>query len=200
MISWQKLKRWLMFNLFYFGKPAWDTGVSPPELINFLDGIPPGRALDVGCGTGTNLLTMAERGWDVTGLDFAWLSVLKARRKMHQAGFSARVFQRDVTNDLDLDELFDFVLDIGCFHGLSPKGRRQYIKNLDRWLKPGGTYLLYAHKKRSPGSFYGIGEANLDAFQDFLTLTWRSDGDELRPDGGGGFPALWARFRRPDPA
>jgi cyclopropane fatty-acyl-phospholipid synthase-like methyltransferase len=198
MIFWQKIKRWLAFNLRYFGNPAWDTGVSPPELIAVLDSLRPGNALDVGCGTGTNLLTMAERGWDVTGLDFVWLSVLKARRKIHQAGYEACVLNRDVTGSLALDEPFDFVLDIGCFHALIPEDRRQYRKNLDRWLKPGGTYLIYAHNKRSPESSRGIQEADITDFQSFLTLVWRSDGEEARPDGGGGFPALWSRFQKPD--
>ncbi len=198
MIFWQKIKRWLAFNLRYFGKPAWDTGVSPPELIAVLDSLQPGRALDVGCGTGTNLLTMVEKGWDVTGLDFVWLSVLKARRKIHQAGYEARVLNRDVTGSLALDEPFDFVLDIGCFHALIPEDRRQYRENLDCWLKPGGTYLIYAHNKRSPESSRGIKEADITDFQSFLDLVWRSDGEEACPDGGGGFPALWARFQKPN--
>ncbi len=161
MNTWDKIQRWLMFNLLYFGRPAWDTGISPPELIELLDQVSPGHVLDVGCGTGTNLLTMAERGWQVTGLDFAWLSVLKARRKLRRAGCPARVLRRDVTDDLDLGNSYNLVLDMGCFHGLSPDGRLQYRENLNRWLKPGGTYLLYAHKRRSSQSNYGVDERDL---------------------------------------
>jgi SAM-dependent methyltransferase len=198
MIFWQRIKRWLAFNLRYFGRPTWDTGISPPELIEVLDSLRPGHALDVGCGTGTNLLTMAERGWEVTGMDFVWLSVLKARCKIRRAGVTARVLHRDVTGNLALDGTYDFILDIGCYHALFPEGRKQYRENLDRWLKPGGTYLIYAHNKRSPSASRGIQEADLIGFQSFLDLIWRSDGDESRPDGGGGFPALWARFKKPD--
>jgi SAM-dependent methyltransferase len=123
MTAWEKFRRWLMYNLLYVGRPAWDTGVSPSELIELLDQTPPGIALDVGCGTGTNLLTMAEKGWQVTGLDFAWLSVLQARWKLRKAGINARVCQRDVSERLDLVGPFDLVLDIGCFHSLSSMGR-----------------------------------------------------------------------------
>ena len=46
--------RRIFFELRYLlGDVPWDTGVSPPELLDFLDRHPPGRALDLGCGTGT---------------------------------------------------------------------------------------------------------------------------------------------------
>lgn len=76
-----KIRRWIRFNLLSLGRPPWDTGVSPTELNAYLSSNEPGRALDVGCGTGTNLLTMAQKGWEVVGMDIAWLSVVRARRK-----------------------------------------------------------------------------------------------------------------------
>jgi len=45
------LKRWLVFNLAYFRHPRWETGLVPPEVIQYADAHAPGRALDVGCGT-----------------------------------------------------------------------------------------------------------------------------------------------------
>jgi len=71
----EKIKRWIIQNLFYLGDNPWDTGVSPPELKAFLNAAEPGYALDVGCGTGTNLITMAEYGWEVVGLERHLFSV-----------------------------------------------------------------------------------------------------------------------------
>ena len=61
-------RRWL-FNLWYFQRPPWDSGISPPELMEFIRSSQPGRALDLGCGTGTNIITLAKNGWQVTGVE-----------------------------------------------------------------------------------------------------------------------------------
>jgi SAM-dependent methyltransferase len=191
-----KLTRWIRFNLFYLGKPPWDTGVSPPELINFIESALPGRALDVGCGTGTNLVTMASYGWRVVGVDLAWLSVLKARKKLRQADLDGQVRHGDVTGCLRLAGAFDLVLDIGCYHSLSIGDRETYRQKLMRWLSPGATYLLYAHRQTSPTDSHGVSEVDLDLFSRFLNLQWREDSDERRPDGGGGRSATWVQFKQ----
>lgn len=192
-----KLSRWIRFNLFYLGKPPWDTGISPPELTEFLQtASPPGRALDVGCGTGTNLLTMVTYGWGVVGVDLAWISVLKARAKLKEAGMMGRVIHGDINGRLDLRSSFDLVLDIGCYHSLSATARETYRQKLTRWMNPGGAYLLYAHRQTSPTNSHGVSQDDFSLFSRFLDLQWREDSAERRPDGGGGRPATWVLFTR----
>jgi len=76
----------------YFGQPPWDTGISPPELLEFIRTHNPGRAIDLGCGTGTNVITLVNAGWDVTGVDFAPRAIKIARRKLSLACVEANLY------------------------------------------------------------------------------------------------------------
>src|SRR5262252_7149723 len=62
----------------------WDTGVPEPMLIQVVESgvLPVGRALDVGCGTGTNAIWLAQHGYEVLGVDLAPLAIEKARAKL----------------------------------------------------------------------------------------------------------------------
>jgi SAM-dependent methyltransferase len=139
--------RRLMFNVMYrAGTPRWDTNVTPPELVALVERLPAGRALDLGCGTGTNAIYLAERGWDVVGVDFVGKAIAAARRKAAAAGVKIDFRQGDVTRLESLEPPFDLAVDIGCFHGMQEDRRTAYATGLRRLLRPGGTYLLYAFK------------------------------------------------------
>lgn len=129
---------------YWTGRAPWDTGITPPEVIDFLQRTPPGQALDLGCGTGTNAITLAQRGWQVTGIDFSERALRTARRKARQANVSVRFLRRDVTRLEDLAGPFDFALDLGCFHSLDRSARPGYVFALARLLRPGAVSMLYA--------------------------------------------------------
>lgn len=194
MHSGRDLLRRLFFRLMYFRRPPWDTGVSPPELLEFLESRPPGRALDLGCGTGTNVITMAQHGWQVTGMDFVPRAISRARRKAYQAGVHADLLTGDVTRLERVHGAFDFALDMGCYHSLSRTGRRSYRENLDRRLKPGGEYLLYGFLNTSGDpEDMGIGPPDLSAFSSLFRLVTREDGSE-----GGRRPSTWLHYQKAD--
>ncbi len=119
----QAFFRRMSFNLWYFRRPPWDTGITPPELMAFVASRPSGRALDLGCGTGTNAITLAQYGWQVTGIDFAMKAIRLARRKAIKASVVIDFHVGDVTRLEGITGLFDLVLDIGCFHSLTPEGK-----------------------------------------------------------------------------
>ena len=143
--------RRLWFDLWYWlpRRPRWDTGVTPPELERFVGSHPPGRALDLGCGTGTNVVYLARHGWDAAGVDFAGRAIAKARRRARDAGVACTLFVGDVTR-LSVAGPFDLALDIGCLHSIAASGRAGYAAGLAGVMRSGGTYLLYAFAPGGP--------------------------------------------------
>ena len=90
-------------------------------------GVPFGRALDLGCGTGAHTIELAGRGWQATGIDMVPRAVQMARQRAAAAGAGngVRFIRGDVTA-LEASEAgtgFSFLLDVGCFHGLSDSQR-----------------------------------------------------------------------------
>jgi SAM-dependent methyltransferase len=143
--------RRLWFSLWYWlpRPPRWDTGVTPPELERFIGSHPPGRALDLGCGTGTNVVYLARHGWEAAGVDFAGRAIAKARRRARDAGVACTLVVGDVTR-LSFAGPFDLALDIGCLHSIAASGRAAYAAGLGRVMRSGGTYLLYAFAPGGP--------------------------------------------------
>lgn len=186
------LLRRLSYNLWYYFHPPWDTGVSPPELMDFIKSRPPGRALDLGCGTGTNVITLAQHGWQATGVDFARRAIKVGRRKVRQSGVEVDLRQGDVTEAGAVEGLYDLILDLGCFHSLTLEGRQGYLRNVERLLDQEGTYLLYVFLRESGGGLSpGVAEAELAAFPPTLQLTARQDSPDSR-----GRPSAWLTFRK----
>ena len=147
-------RRWFFTLSYWLGRAPWDTGISPPELVRTVEGagpewLAPGRALDLGCGTGTNSLYLARHGWEVTGIDFAAPAIVSARRKRAQAGAltgTTRFLRGDVTHleRLALSGSYSLIFDLGCFHGLAPEGRPDYAAGVARVSAPGTLLLMYA--------------------------------------------------------
>lgn len=157
-------QRWLFELRYFLRRTPWDTAVTPPEVIAFLRHHPPGRALDLGCGTGTNAITLTQRGWQVTGVDFSMTAIWIARRRARRAGVQVDLRVGDVTDLSHLDGPFNYALDIGCLHAVDPAGRESYAAGLERLVRPGGHYMLYAWLPRSwNGSTRGINQDQVTA-------------------------------------
>lgn len=123
---------------------VWHFSTLSPELLAALeDGWlePPGRALDLGCGLGTELAQLARRGVPLTvGVDRSAVALRRARDR-HPA---VRFVRADVTELPFRGRSFDLALDRGCFHYLPAGLRRRYAAEVLRVLRPGGRFLLRA--------------------------------------------------------
>lgn len=194
-----QLIHWLRYVALYHQSPRWDKGVSPPELMAFIDQHQPGNALDMGCGTGTNLVTLARHGWEVVGIDFVPKAVRSARRKVKEENLKGKLILGDVLKTQPIAKDFDLVLDIGCFHSQAPQKRSLYLNNVNNYLKPGGFYLLYAHTAFDDQADHGILRDDLDLLSNLFELQALHETKE-RHEGQSSLsrPSLWGLYLKPN--
>lgn len=184
--------RWKFEWLYYWGLTPWDTQKTPPEVMEFIAHHPPGKALDLGCGTGTNALTLARHGWQVTGVDFSAQAIHKARQKASINNLKVKFYIGDVTDLSFLPDYYDYALDIGCLFTLNKKDRVKYVTNLNRLLRPGGWYMLYAWLPRIwRGKIWGISPIEICSLMNAnFIMTRQVIGEEK------GHPSAWYWFQR----
>ncbi|MFZ1043425.1 MAG: class I SAM-dependent methyltransferase [Anaerolineales bacterium] len=183
------LLRRIHFNFWYFRRPPWDSGISPPELFDFISKHPAGRAIDLGCGTGTNVITLVQNGWQAVGIDFAPRAIQIAKRKIKNANIQADLRVSDATQLNGIDGPFDLALDMGCFHGI--KKRKGYLTQLHRVLAVNGYWLMYGILK-SPQLGHGLVAADIELIQaQRFRLIWRKDGADKRER-----PSAWFLFQK----
>ena len=147
----------LAYRIMYrAGFMPWEQEEPLPDLVDLVDGpeaLTPGRALDIGCGTGRNAAFCARRGWEVTGVDDVPLALKRAREHIDGAGLEnvgVRLVEADIAGDADLGSGYSLLLDIGCLHGLTDRQLQRAAANLDRAAVPGATLLMFAIARGGP--------------------------------------------------
>ncbi len=128
--------------------PAHVTGHYLRKRVAWIsDNCPPGRALDVGCGTGALAQRLSEAGWEVSGIDPSqgMLDVLAERAP----GVKAR---RASGTDLPYpDASFDLTLSVAAMHHIAaPDAVRRTLAEMVRVTVPGGRIVIWDHNPANP--------------------------------------------------
>ena len=128
------------------GETPWDSGRASTNLMRVLadQRIAPCRALEIGCGTGTNAIYLAEWGFSVTAVDISPLAIEAAKTKVADTEVKVDFRQADLTQDPDVGGPFDFVFDRGVYHTLREDHLRALLALLDRVTNPGALYVVLA--------------------------------------------------------
>lgn len=101
----------------------------------------PGRALDIGCGTGSFSVYMAKQGFNVTGLDMFPRALEMGKERAQKENVSVNWVEADLFT-WKSQQKFDLILDSGCLHALVGGSLPRYKSQLNSWLAPGGDYVL----------------------------------------------------------
>ena len=137
----EELERWE--ERYKTGDTPWDSG----EVCSILKGYylsiepPPKKVLELGCGTGTNAIWLAEQGAEVTAFDLSAEAVKLARERTPR-GLDIRWFQGDALGELPINPgNFDFAFDRGVFHAVSSESRGTFVEKVFSLLGDGGYWL-----------------------------------------------------------
>ena len=155
----------------------WELNEPHPPLVELLDRdvVTVGRALDIGCGLGTQSIYLAERGFSVDGIDFQEKPLARARTRASQSGADCRFEWADVTQATSRGP-YDLIIDRGCLHSLTGRALHRYSQNLQRWLAPGGYFQLTAFvwesllERLTPVFTSRLSAANIDRLFSWLEL------------------------------
>lgn len=124
-----------------------------------------GRVLDVGCGLGDNALFFAERGYQVTGIDFSPSVIEQDASKARERGLQAEFVVADATTMEGVKGPFQTVVDSALFHCLDEKAQQSYISALHGICEPGARLHLLCFSDKLPAEIpaYRNDEAHLRA-------------------------------------
>lgn len=138
------------FDLMYrLGFAPWerrDVERSWKPLLDGPDALSPGRALDIGCGSGRDAVYLAKRGWQVTGVDFAEAGLNAARQRAREEGVEVQWLKGDVAElgALGVTPGYDLLYDFGCMHLLPDPARRGLARGLGELAATPATLLIGA--------------------------------------------------------
>jgi SAM-dependent methyltransferase len=134
------------------GDPPWDIGGPQPAIVRLAErGVLTGDVIDVGCGTGENVLYLAARGLSVMGVDAAPTAIARAREKARRADSRATFLVADVLALEHLGRTFDTVIDSGLFHTFADPERVRFERSLRGVLRTGGRYALLCFSESQGG-------------------------------------------------
>jgi SAM-dependent methyltransferase len=153
------------YNVFYrLGFHPWEDLAEHPPFANKLSELfereergrepPYGRALDLGCGSAVWGVRLAERGWQVTGVDVVDKALRRGRERVRQAGVDMRLVRGDVTDlrGTGVGSDFRLIVDTGTFHGLAADQQMAMGREVSAVASDGATVLLdvFAPRRRGP--------------------------------------------------
>ncbi len=136
-----------MYEMMYrysFVSIPWDTGPRS-ALVRLVESgrAKPCRAIDLGSGTASNVIYLAQHGFDVTGVDYSPAAIEMGRVRAREAGVEVTFIEDDLTNLQHTNGTYDLLVDYGTLDDLRTPQRDLYMKNVLPLTHQGSLFLLY---------------------------------------------------------
>ena len=136
-------QRWLDKRLHAHGEAS-------PVVLTALEGLAPSRALDLGCGSGRHAVWLAQRGWQVTAVDFSREALRQARERAAELAVDVDWIEADLVGYEPPEAAFELVL-VAYLH-VPAHERRAILAKAEAAVGPGGTLLLVGHDVTNIGT------------------------------------------------
>jgi len=176
-------------------KPGWDSGIVAPDLKRAVEqrAVRPCRTVVLGCGSGTNAVYLAQKGFDVTAIDVAPTALGLAEAKAQKAGVNVRWLLADVLAPPDL-EPFDFMFDRGCYHNVRYVDAAGFVESMRRLSRPGTRCLILSLNRDGPP---GVRQQHMRGdFSELFDFEWLRESDIHTGRDGNTRRASWSLMLR----
>jgi len=176
-------------------KPGWDSGIVAPDLKRAVEegAVRPCRTVVLGCGSGTNAVYLAQKGFDVTAIDVAPTALGIAEAKAEKAGVKVRWLLADVLAPPEL-EPFDFIFDRGCYHNVRYVDAAGFVESMRRLSRPGTRALILSLNRDGPP---GVREEHMRGdFSELFDFEWLRESDIHTGRDGSTRRASWSLMLR----
>lgn len=141
----------------------WEIKEAPQELVNYVNAYPArsnNKALDLGCGTGNFSFFLAQKGYQVVGVDYSTKALAIANKTNAKLNLPVKFIEADVThlNTKLAGEKFDFILDYKVLHHLDNDAVQDYATQCISLLKKSGKLLLVCYSNNDkPNVPFAVG-------------------------------------------
>ena len=128
-------------------RAPWDLGPRR-ELVEAVESgrIQPCKAIDLGCGTASNAIFLAQHGFEVTGTDYSSAAIALCQQRGAAAGVTVQWIEDDLTNLQHVRGPFDLLVDWGVYDDLSQADRQAYLRNVLPLTHDRSQFLIYVHE------------------------------------------------------
>ena len=122
---------------------GWDLGSPTPIFTDWCNQVKLKSKICVpGCGNGYDVLYFAQKGHDVTAIDFAKKPISKLKKESEQHDLRVNLIQKDIFSlPIKFKNKFDYIVEYTCYCAISPNMRVKYIDIMYDLLKPGGEIV-----------------------------------------------------------